>query len=85
MNGFIDLIFRRRPKSKIRNNTWRVLGLLILCVGIASLIGCRKASDVSQGTGANAGQGNNPQAPQTGPAAETIIRDLAAAIGRSYI
>ena len=78
MNGFTALIFRQSCLSYTRK-----FGLLVVCACLALSTGCRKSSEVSQGpTGANAnnaGQGSGVQnAPQTGPAAETIVRDLIA-------
>ena len=75
MNGFTALKFRFGRDQRSRNHWWRVLVLLVVCVCLAS---CRK-SDVAQGTsGPNSGQRNGQVAPQTGPAAETIVRNLIA-------
>ena len=75
MNGLNALIFRQTCFGYARN-----CALLLVCVSLLLLsTGCRKNSDVSQARGNASGVGQGgAQAPQTGPAAETIVRDLVA-------
>ena len=74
MNGILALILCPTCLGYSRK-----LGLLAVCICLALSTGCRKSSDVSQGGSVghanSSGQGGGVQ---TGPGAETIVRDLIA-------